>query len=166
LHQLSTYVPGYHADIEKRLEPSSEGADVIVEVYVPRNDLTSFLEEARRILLAGELPLVYGTIRFIEQDKDTFLAWAKKRYACVVFMPHTSAEAKTLHRTGEICRELIRAAVKKGGSFYLTYNRFATREDLMWAYPQFAEFLKMKRTYDPTDTLQSEWYRHYKGLYA
>ena len=165
LHQMSAYVPGYHADIEKRLE-GGEGADLIVEVYVPRGELIAFLEEARRILLNGELPLVYGTIRFIEKDKDSFLAWAKKPYAGVILTPHTSAETKALQKTGETCRQLMRAATKRGGSFYLTYNRFANREDLAWAYPQFAEFLVMKRKYDPTEMLQSEWYRYYKKLYA
>jgi FAD/FMN-containing dehydrogenase len=166
LHQLSTYVPGYHADIEKRLDPGSEGADVILEVYVPPRDLIPFLEDARRILLTDGLPLVYGVIRFIEQDKETFLAWAKKRYACVIFTAHTSRETKSLQKTSETCRQLMRAATRRGGSFYLTYNRFATRDELFRAYPQFAEFLIMKRKYDPLDTLQSEWYRHYKGLHS
>src|SRR5262249_3432527 len=103
---------------------------------------------------------------FIEKDRDSFLAWAKKNYACVIFTPHTSSDTRALHKTGESCRQLIRAATKRGGSFYLTYNRFATREDLSRAYPQFPKFLDMKRQHDPTDTLQSEWYRHYKGLYS
>ena len=166
LHQLSTYVPGYHADIEKRLDPGSEGADVILEIYVPPRDLIPFLEDARRILLAAELPLVYGVIRFVEQDKETFLAWAKKRYACVIFMLHTSRETKALQRTADTCRQLMRGATRRSGGFYLTYNRFATRDDLFRAYPQFAAFLAMKRQHDPLDTLQSEWYRHYKALYS
>ena len=166
LHQLATYPPEYHKDIEKRLGAGSEGADVIVEVYVPRAQLIPFLEDARRLLLTAELPLIYGTIRFIEQDKDSFLAWAKKRYACVIFTPHTSGEAGALHKTGETCRQLMRAASKKGGSFYLTYNRFATRDDVESAYPQFGEFLTLKKKYDPLETLQSDWYRHYKALHA
>jgi FAD/FMN-containing dehydrogenase len=165
LHQLATYPPGYHADIEKRLGAESVGADLIVEVYVPRAQLIPFLEEARRILLTAELPLVYGTIRFIEQDKDSFLPWAKKRYACVIFTPHTAGETPALHKTGETCRQLLRAATKKGGSFYLTYNRFATREDIEFAYPQFAQFLLLKKKYDPMETLQSDWYRHYRALH-
>ena len=165
LHQLATYPPGYHQDIEQRLGAESVGADPIVEVYVPRAQLIPFLEEARRILLTAELPLVYGTVRFIEQDKDSFLPWAKKRYACVIFMPHTSVEKTALRKTGETCRQLMRAATKKGGSFYLTYNRFASREDIAFAYPQFAEFLLLKKKYDPMETLQSEWYRHYKALH-
>jgi FAD/FMN-containing dehydrogenase len=124
------------------------------------------LEEARRILLTSEIPLVYGTVRFIEQDKDTYLAWAKKRYACVIFSLHTSGETQPLRKTGEVCRQIIRTANKRGGSFYLTYNRFATRDELVSAYPQFPDFLKFKKQYDPRETFQSDWYRYYKGLYA
>ncbi len=166
LHQLSTYPAGYHQEIEKRLGADLVGADLILEVYVPRGELIPLLEEARRILLASGMPLVYGTIRFIEQDKDSYLAWAKKRYACVIFSPHSSGETQALRKTGEVCRQLIRAANKRGGSFYLTYNRFATRDELASAYPQFQEFLNLKKQYDPRETFQSDWYRYYRGLYA
>ena len=166
LHQLSTYPVGYHQEIEKRLGADFVGADLILEVYVPRGELISLLEEARRILLASGMPLIYGTIRFIEQDKDSYLAWAKKRYACVIFSPHSSGETQALRKTGEVCRQVIRAANKRGGSFYLTYNRFATRDELASAYPQFQEFLNFKKQYDPREIFQSDWYRYYKSLYA
>jgi FAD/FMN-containing dehydrogenase len=166
LHQLSTYPSGYHQEIEKRLGADFVGADLILEVYVPRTELIPLLEDARRILLASGMPLIYGTVRFIEQDKDSYLAWAKKRYACVIFSPHSSGGTQALRKTGDVCRQLIRAANKRGGSFYLTYNRFATRDELTSAYPQFQDFLNLKKQYDPRETFQSDWYRHYKGLYA
>jgi FAD/FMN-containing dehydrogenase len=166
LHQLSTYPAGYHQEIEKRLGADYEGADLILEVYVPRAELIPLLEDARRILLASGMPLIYGTVRFIEQDKDSYLAWAKKRCACVIFSPHSSGETQALRKTGEVCRQLIRAANKRGGSFYLTYNRFASRDELATAYPQFQDFLTLKKQYDPREIFQSEWYRYYKGLYA
>jgi len=166
LHQLSTYPAGYHQEIEKRLGADYVGADLILEVYVPRAELIPLLEDARRILLASGMPLIYGTVRFIEQDKDSYLAWAKKRYVCVIFSPHSSGETQALRKTGEVCRQLIRAANKRGGSFYLTYNRFATRDELATAYPQFQDFLNLKKQYDPREIFQSDWYRYYKGLYA
>jgi FAD/FMN-containing dehydrogenase len=166
LHQLSTYPAGYHQEIEKRLGAESVGADLILEVYVPRPELIPLLEDARRILLASGMPLIYGTVRFIEQDKDSFLAWAKNRYACVIFSPHTSGETQALRKTGDVCRQLIRAANKRGGSFYLTYNRFAARDELAAAYPQLQDFLNLKKRYDPRETFQSDWYRYYKGLYV
>lgn len=165
LHQLSTYPLGYHKNIEKRLGAESEGADLIVEVYVPRRELIAYMEDARKLLLTSEAPLIYGTLRFIERDKDSFLAWAKKRYACVIFTLHTRSHPRVLHKTGDVCRQLIRGATQRGGSFYLTYNRFATRDEIDSAYPQFREFLLLKRKYDPEELLQSDWYAHYQGLY-
>jgi FAD/FMN-containing dehydrogenase len=166
LHQLTMYPLGYHKEIEKRLGPESEGADLIWECYVPRGEVTTFLEDARRILLKSETPLIGGIVRFIEQDKDSFLAWAKKRYACVSFTPHVSSSPAGVKKAGEVCRQLQQAALKRGGSFYLTYNRFATRGDLETAYPQFPGFLKLKLKYDPSEVFQSDWYRYYRDLHA
>ncbi len=33
-------------------------------------------------------------------------------------------------------------------------------------YPQFTEFLRLKRKYDPHKRFQSEWYRHYRGMFG
>jgi hypothetical protein len=33
-------------------------------------------------------------------------------------------------------------------------------------YPQFAEFLRLKREFDPDERFQSEWYRHYRAMFA
>lgn len=165
VHQLSTYPLGYHKNIEKRLGAAFEGADLIVEIDVPRNELIGYLEDARHLLLTSETPLVYGTVRFIERDRDSFLAWAKRRYACVIFTLHSPREARALRKTAELCKQLMRSGTKRGGSFYLTYNRFATREELDSAYPQFGEFLLLKKKYDPMELFQSDWYRHYKALY-
>jgi hypothetical protein len=36
----------------------------------------------------------------------------------------------------------------------------------MACYPQFKEFLHLKRKYDPTERFQSDWYRYYRKLFA
>ena len=166
LHQLSSYPSGYHTKMDTHHSDQKSGADLIWEFYVPHGDLIAFFEEARRLLLKSETPLIYGTVRFIEQDRDSFLAWAKKRYACVIFTPHCTDGVLEKRKAGELYRQLAQAAIKHGGSFYLTYNRFAGRSDMDAAYPQFAEFLQLKRKYDPRELFQSEWYRHYRDLYA
>ena len=61
-------------------------------------------------------------------------------------------------------RRLIDRAIQHGGTFYLTYHRFATREQLLVCYPQFPQFLHAKRRYDPEERFQSDWYRHYRRL--
>ena len=33
-------------------------------------------------------------------------------------------------------------------------------------YPQFLEFLRLKRRYDPAEGFQSDWYRHYAAMFS
>ena len=34
------------------------------------------------------------------------------------------------------------------------------------AYPQFPEFLRLQKKYDPYGRFQSSWYRHYQTMFA
>jgi hypothetical protein len=51
-------------------------------------------------------------------------------------------------------------------TYYLTYHRDATRKQIESCYPQFAEFLRLKKKYDPEERFQSDWYRHYRTMFA
>ena len=61
---------------------------------------------------------------------------------------------------------LIDLAIGHGGSFYLTYHRFATRQQVAACYPQFAHFLRLKRQYDPDERFQSDWYQHDQQVFG
>jgi hypothetical protein len=50
--------------------------------------------------------------------------------------------------------------------YYLTYHRYATRNQVESCYPQFAEFLRLKKKYDPEERFQSDWYTHYRATFA
>jgi FAD/FMN-containing dehydrogenase len=163
IHQYSPYPAGYHQRLDKTLHAVHPGSDPLAEMYVPRRRLPDFLEEARRILIERKAQVIYGTVRLIRRDDETFLAWAKEDYACVIFTLHTDLSVEGINATAGTFRDLISMAVSKGGSYYLTYNRFADRKLLDTAYPQFAEFLRLKKKYDPNETFQSNWYRYYRG---
>ena len=44
--------------------------------------------------------------------------------------------------------------------------RIPNSGQVLKAYPQFPRFLELKRKYDPNERFQSEWYRHYKRMFA
>jgi FAD/FMN-containing dehydrogenase len=160
-HQYSPYPAGYHRRLDQTLRSANPGSDPLGEVYVPRDQLATYLGDARRELLARKSQVVYGTVRSIKRDSETFLAWAKHDYACVIFTLHTDITDEGIARTSDTFRALISMAVARGGSYYLTYNRFADRKLLDAAYPQFSEFLQLKKKYDPKEIFQSDWYRGY-----
>jgi hypothetical protein len=37
------------------------------------------------LLRSNSTTVIYGTVRLIERDDESFLAWAKQSYACVIF---------------------------------------------------------------------------------
>jgi hypothetical protein len=91
---------------------------------------------------------------------------AKQSYACVIFNFHTPHTPEGKSRTAHGFRHLIEAALAHGGSFYLTYHRYASKDQLLACYPQFPEFLRLKRKYDSEERYQSDWYRHYRTMFG
>ena len=100
--------------------------------------------------------MIYGTIRLIERDEESFLAWAKEPYACVIFNLQTVHSAQGVEQSTQAFRRLIDLAIGYSGGYYLTDHRFATRKQVQTCYPQFPEFLRLKRKYDPEERFQSD----------
>ena len=165
-HQLSTYLDDYHRDLDVRLGSRVAASEMITETYVPRDALPRFMAEVREDFRRGGTELIYGTVRLIERDDESFLAWAKEPYACVVFNLCVRHDAAGLVRAGEDFRRLIDRALEFGGSYYLTYHRWATRAQTLACYPQMPEFLRLKQRHDPADLFQSDWYRHQCAMFA
>jgi FAD/FMN-containing dehydrogenase len=165
-HQMSTYVPDYHDALASRLGPYARGTEMITEIYVPRDALVRFLADVRSDFLQHRTDLIYGTIRLIERDNETVLVWAKQPYACIIFNIHVMPDPAGIEKAKQEFRRLIDRALPYGGSYYLTYHRWAEHRQVAAAYPQFAEFLRLKRRLDPKEVFQSDWYRHYRGMFA
>jgi FAD/FMN-containing dehydrogenase len=165
--QLSgAYVDDYHAELDRKLGAKAKGTEMITEIYVPRPSLVSFMEEAREELKRRKANVIYGTVRLIEKDDESFLAWARERWACVIFNLHVDHTPPKIEEAAAAFRSLIDVGIKYGGSYYLTYHRWAAKEQVEKCYPQFREFLKLKLKYDPDEVFQSDWYRHYKRMFS
>jgi hypothetical protein len=101
-----------------------------------------------------------------EPDDETFLAWARDDYACVIFNLHVGHDPAGQAHAADAFRRLIDMAIARGGSYYLTYHRHATRTQIEACYPQLGEFFALKRRHDPEERFQSDWYRHYRNVMA
>ena len=163
-NQLSAYLPDYARKLREQIG-GEESSLIITEIYVPRSALADFLAHAAELLRSNGTLVIYGTVRLIEKDDESFLPWAKESYASTIFnllTPHTKAG---IEASAKSFRGLIDLAIARGGSYYLTYHRFATREQVVACYPQFSKFLDFKKKYDPAERFQSDWYRHYREVF-
>src|SRR5213083_1049604 len=164
-NQLSAYLPNYAQKI-RDLIGEEESSLIITEIYVPRVDLPDFLTQATALLRSNRTTVIYGTVRLIEKDDESFLAWAKESYACIIFNLLTFHTPTGIESSARSFRGLIDLAIARGGSYYLTYHKFAKPEQVLACYPQFKQFLDLKRKYDPAERFQSDWYRYYRKLFA
>jgi FAD/FMN-containing dehydrogenase len=165
--QLSAaYVDNYHDALDQATGATSKATEMITEIYVERPKLAAFMDDARRVLRERKANVIYGTVRLIEQDDETFLAWARKSYACVIFNLHVVHTPERVASAADAFRALIDLGIQHGGSYYLTYHRWARRDQIEQCYPQMPELLSLKRRYDPGELFQSNWYRHYRSMFA
>ena len=168
--QLSTYIPSYAEFLESASDDAAKAAVketlVIGEHYVPPHQILPFMKHAREVLQRFGTEVIYGTIRAIKRDTVSYLPWARDDYACVIFNLRTPHDEAGLTRTANTFRALIDAGNSLGGSFFLTYHRHASAEQVEAAYPAFRQWLGLKLVHDPEERFSSTWYRHYRDAFA
>jgi FAD/FMN-containing dehydrogenase len=164
LHQLGDYTDGYHEVLDQALRARHPATEMIGELYVPRDLLADFMSAAADGLRGMGSDVIYGTIRLVEPDEDTFLPWATQRLACAIFNIHTVHTEAGIAGSVDAFRHLIDLAIERGGSYFLTYHRWATREQVLACYPQMPELVRRKRIHDPDELFMSDWYTHQVAL--
>jgi FAD/FMN-containing dehydrogenase len=157
-HQMGVYVDGYH---DRLAGPAA--SEMITEVYVPREQLLTFIADCGEDFRRHDVDMVYGTVRAIRADTETFLPWAQGDRACVIFNLHVRHDEAGVAKARVDFQRIIDRALALGGSFYLTYHRWATRAQVLAGHPKLPAFLAAKRAMDPQERFQSEWYRHMRA---
>lgn len=156
--QSATYIDGYHDEVDKRSGRGCSGGEMISELYVPRESLEIFLSRAACALREVQADVIYGTVRLIEKDDETVLAWARESWACVIFNLHVDHVPEAVDKAKHAFRSLIDLALALGGTYYLTYHRFASRDQLLACHPRIGEFAAAKLAYDPAGKFWSDWW--------
>ena len=122
-HQLADYLDGYHRRLDKILGAEHRATEMISELYVPRERLADFMVAVGEDFRKHNVDVIYGTIRLIERDDESFLAWASEPWACVIFNLHTVHTPDGIEHTAVAFRRLIDLAIERGGTYYLTDDR-------------------------------------------
>ena len=163
--QMSAYANDYHRALDRKMNAPNKATEASTEIYCERAALERFMDEVRAYAHRDNVNIISGAVRLIEQDRESFLAWARKPYACVMFNLHIEHSTGGVIRGADALRRLVDIGLRHGGSYHPTFNRYTLQRQVLACYPQFPEFLKLKRKYDRDELFQSEWYRHYKRMF-
>jgi FAD/FMN-containing dehydrogenase len=136
--------------------------DILHEYFVAPDRYGDFLEAARRIIPGSYQELLNITVRWVERDANSVLAYAPDgpRIASVLLF----SQEMTLRAEADMARmtrEMIDAVTALGGTYYLPYRPHATREQFRRAYPRWEEFAALKRRVDPALRLRNGFWDNY-----
>ena len=165
-HQTGIYLKDFNKEFAKERGEAAGSSLMLSEVYVPRAKFAEFMEAARKAALESGMNIIYGTVRFILKDEESFLPWAREDYACIIFNLYVVHTPDGIIEAQNNFRRLYDIAINMGGSYYLTYHRWALKEQVEKAYPKLKRLLSLKRDYDRKELFQSDWYRHYKKMFS
>jgi len=135
------------------LEPESRDREtyVLQEYFVPADSFDVFVPRMRRILRDHGVNAVNVSVRHALPDSGTFLAWAPNEVFAFVLYYKQGTDAAARREVGRWTRELIDAAIRTGGRYYLPYQPLATREQFARAYRRSSELFAVKRRVDPSN---------------
>ena len=146
--------------------PQAGTASRRLRLLLPPQEMTSFIAEAGERCGQWRMPLAGIKVRRTREERDTFLRWARREYAAVTLTLAGPDGLGAAVRATQLRRDLIEAAITRGGSFPLHCTPEATRAQAERCYPQLPDFLAEKRRVDPAERVVNPWYRHYRRLFS
>lgn len=151
------------ADSMSYLKGKLRDTDILQEYFIPHEETAAFVDGLRNIVERIGANLLNVTVRVVHRDTVTALPYAKTdMFAFVLYFNQklTVTDSRTIERTTD---ELIDLAIRLGGTFYLPYQLYYSREQLLAAYPEINYFFGEKRKYDPIGLFTNKFYEKYNG---
>ena len=140
---------------------SKKDTDILQEYFVPLDQFQSFIDHLRRTVQQYKVNLLNITLRYMAQNKDTLLSYSLQETIAVVLYANIGRDQQSIDLAGEWTRSLIDNAISLGGTYYLTYQGFATKEQMQQVYPAFRQFQSIKQKYDPNEVFVNKFYQQY-----
>ena len=123
--------------------------DILQEYFVAPERFADFLTVCRDVIPASYQEFLNVTLRFIDTDATSWLAYAGVPRIAAVMSFSQEMSARGEADMARMTRELIDGIVAIGGTYYLPYRPHATVDQLVRAYPRAPAFAAAKRQLDP-----------------
>jgi FAD/FMN-containing dehydrogenase len=135
--------------------------DILQEYFIPYNRTAEFVDGMGDVVRRNQANLLNVTIRTVHKDAVTALPYAKENmFGFVLYF-----NVKFNDRDNEILQkttvDLIDVAQRAGGTYYLPYQLFYSKEQLRKCYPEIDDFFTAKKKYDPSGLFSNKFYEKY-----
>jgi FAD/FMN-containing dehydrogenase len=135
--------------------------DILHEYFIAPDRCAEFVQACRDVIRASFQELMNITLRFVDTDQYSMLAYATTpRVAAVLLF----SQEKTTRGEADMARmtmALIERVLAMGGTYYLPYRPHATVDQFRRGYAKHAEFAALKRKYDPELLFRNGFWDYY-----
>lgn len=135
--------------------------DLLQEYFIPLDKFEYFVKNLRDLAISHQIKLMNVTLRWTPKNTESFLSYAQKDTVALVLYFTTQPTEKELREIKSFSLKITNICLDCGGTFYLPYQRFATKKQLLKAYPQLPTFIEKKKIYDKSELFASNWYQDY-----
>lgn len=134
------------------LEPESRvhHTYVLQEYFAPIERFDEFTAMMSEIFMRHKVNVINISIRHAMKDSGSLLAWARTEVFAFVVWYRQGTTPAAKGAVAVWTRELIDAALKVGGAYYLPYQPHATKDQFHRAYPNAKKLFEYKSKIDPT----------------
>ena len=135
--------------------------DILQEYFVPYDRMPEFVDGLRKTVKTNGANLLNVTIRTVHKDTITALPYAKEdMFGFVLYfnVKFNDRDNETLKKTTS---GLIDVVHRAGGTYYLPYQLFYSKEQLRNCYPEVDDFFAAKKKYDPAGLFSNKFYEKY-----
>ena len=135
--------------------------DILHEYFVAPRRFADFVSLCREVIPSSFQELLNITLRFVDTDKDSILAYATEPRIAAVMLFSQEKSRRAEADMARMTAALIEGVLAIGGTYYLPYRPHASVEQLEKGYPRVAEFLEVKRQADPALTFRNGLWANY-----
>ncbi|WHZ59322.1 FAD-binding protein [Metabacillus hrfriensis] len=135
--------------------------DILQEYFVPVDAFPDYVDSLRKTLTEEELNLFNMTIRYVDHNEDAVLSYSRDEMFAFVLLINQGLSDDEIKKTRNVIRKMIDVTLSFGGTYYLPYQPYPTKEQMKRAYPRTDEFFGLKRTYDEKEIFMNYFYEEY-----
>ncbi|ANE48034.1 FAD-binding protein [Paenibacillus swuensis] len=144
------------------MEYSGAGAnDFLQEYFIPVGEFAGFVEDLRNVLTEEELNLLNITVRYVNEDEEAVMSYAREDMFALVCLFHAPLSSDAQFQTKAGIRRIIDQVIKHRGTYYLPYAGYPTVKQFQTVYPNYRHFFVQKENYDPGRLFTNQFYEQY-----
>jgi FAD/FMN-containing dehydrogenase len=122
--------------------------DILHEYFVAPGRFAEFVRACQQVIPASYQQLLNVTLRFVDADRDSVLAYAPEPRIAAVMLFSQEKTARGETDMARMTRALIERVLAIGGTYYLPYRPHAALDQLIRGYPRSPAFSARKREVD------------------